>query len=217
MSIRLSWIFSALCLVFLAADWAAADNLRYCRAAQSGDDPTIFSSNFGVATCNVRARRYHADDYGAAVYAEVDSEDPMVWPTDRWASDLFAGYSRGYDDTYDRRYRGQERALHRAVEKLVSIDVMTATAETARHGFKIGEIEGGRVDWTVHKTLPRSEPSTPGARIWSNGAVCADCRRAGVVRPTARCQAGGSLVITWTGEAAEYRCTTPRTFHRWVR
>jgi len=181
----------------------------------------VSSSDFGVASCNMRrAPRYHAYDYVDGPYVDAYSEDPMVWPWDLWTSDSFSGYSLSYNDEYDRRFRGQPQALAWGNE-VVEIETEVETTEDGEpqlgpHGFKIGQIDGGRVRWTVYKTTPRGEPATHNAQILSGGKVCTTCN-AGVMRPATRCPEGGSLVITWTDGAAEYRCATPRSFHRWVR
>jgi hypothetical protein len=215
----LLWAFAlSVTTIFALSGAASAGGTRpFCRAAQDADNPMMTSSSFGLATCNARrAPRYHSDDYAHVSPAAAASLDPMVWAADQWAGDLF-GYSTGYDDRYDRRLRSGG-AGKRIVHGVVEINVEAVTETKPSHGFKVAAIDGSDVRWTVYKTAPRAPASTSrGARIWSGGKGCDTCRGATVVRAEARCRPGVALVISWTEGAAQYRCSTPRALHRWVK
>jgi hypothetical protein len=205
------------CMLTVGA--ASADHLPYCRAANSGDSPMVFGSEFGVASCNMRrAPRYHIDDYAdAGRSGGASSTDPMVWDRNQWGSDLF-GYSRSGDDGYDRRFHEQRGGYARVVRRAIEIDVEAGDRASSKHVFKTGVIDGQHVEWTIHRTIPRAaESSLKGARVISGGAVCEDCGLRTAIKPVTRCPTGGALTITWSDGAAQYRCTTPRSFHRWIR
>jgi hypothetical protein len=108
-------------------------------------DPMSWSESFGVSTCKVRARYDIRDFNGEAArgYAQASSDDPMVWSSDQWRSDLMDGYNETSHAGYDNRFERGGHVGHRIVRKIVRIEMDDAdVAITKRKGARMVSLDG---------------------------------------------------------------------------
>jgi hypothetical protein len=125
-------------------------------SAQAGDcrvdpnDPMVTSESFGLSTCRERGPRYHIHDFAgeaARGYAQASSDDPMVWSSDQWRSDLMGGYSETSHAGYDNRFERGGHVGHHVVRKMVRIkmDIDADNADVAiakRKGARMVSLDG---------------------------------------------------------------------------
>ena len=165
-------------LALTAAGGASAGERSACRQSSGADNPMVSSSDFGVATCNTRhTPRYHRDDYDGPTHRAA-SDDPMVWDTDQWRSDLMGGYPHSSDDGYDRRFHQDDaRSSGGYATTVVNVEIeQDDAAAPVRRKEPVLFVAGVRRPWMGSR--PRA------VLDW---------------RDRTRCGQGGLKILLWEG------------------